>query len=299
MELKEVIQKYGVPDKSIVGKLPKGGIQLDFVGHADVTKMLIEIDPEWTWEPCAFDTDGLPAYRVENGMAHMAGWLTLCGVRRLGVGSVMHNKPDLLKELISDFIRNAAMRFGVCLSLWTKQEWEDVSPSAPAKPVVVKEANPLVSADNIARFKKACADAGLTAEQVAENANVDLNNLRESDMVALRASFKDLKEFAASPEPEFASTEEAVAAVIDMFGGEEVQPSIDNHPAGGGKPQIKDPGGSPSTKQLGMIRALGKGKELFNDDLIEAVSAFIGREINKLDDLTKGEASTAIEALQR
>jgi hypothetical protein len=298
MELKEIIQKYGVPDKSIVGKLPKGGIQLDFVGHADVTKMLIEIDPEWTWEPSAFDADGLPAYRVENGMAHMAGWLTLCGVRRLGVGSVMHNKPDLLKELVSDFIRNAAMRFGVCLSLWTKQEWEDVAPSAPSKPIVVKEANPKVSADNVERFKKACADAGLIADQVAANANVDLGNMRESDMVALRVAFKDLKEFASAPEPAFSSTQEAVAAVIDLFAGEEVQPSIDNHPAGG-KPQIKDPGGSPSTKQLGMIRALGKGKELLNDDLIVAVSAFVGRDIGKLDDLTKGEASTAIEALQR
>ena len=299
MELSEVIQKYGVPDKSIVGKLPKGVIQLDFVGHADVTKMLIEIDPEWTWEPCGYTEDGLPAYRVENGMAHMAGWLTLCGVRRIGIGSVMHNKPDLLKELVSDFIRNAAMRFGVCLSLWTKQEWEDVAPSASSKPAPVRDANPKVSADNIARFRKACADAGLDPEQVADNAGVSLDDLHESDMPKLRSSFADLKEFASAPEPAFTSTTEAVAAVIDMFGGEEVQPSIDNHPAGGGKPQIKDPGGSPSTKQLGMIRALGKGKELFNDDLIQAVSAFVGRDITKLDDLTKGEASTAIEALQK
>jgi hypothetical protein len=295
MELSEVINKYGVPDPKLVGKLPKGGMQLDFVGHADVTKMLIEIDPEWTWEPTAFDVNGLPAYRVENGMAHMAGWLTLCGVRRLGVGSVMHSKPDLLKELISDFLRNAAMRFGVCLSLWTKQEWEDVAHPAPApKPV----SNGLVSADNIARFKKACADAGLDPKQVADNAGVSLDDLHESDMPKLRSSFADLKEFASAPEPAFASTTEAVAAVIDMFGGEEVQPSIDNHPAGG-KPQIKDPGGVPSPKQLGLIRSLGRGKELNNNDLIEAVSAFIGRDITKLDDLTKGEASTAIEALQK
>ena len=86
MKLEEIIGKYGVPDPKIVGKLPKAGMQLDFVGHADVTKMLIEIDPEWTWEPTAFDTNGLPAYRVENGMAHMAGWLTVQGVRRLGIG---------------------------------------------------------------------------------------------------------------------------------------------------------------------------------------------------------------------
>lgn len=293
MELSEVINKYGVPDPKLVGKLPKGGIQLDFVGHADVTKMLIEIDPEWTWEPTAFDVNGLPAYRVENGMAHMAGWLTLCGVRRLGIGSVMHNKPDLLKELVSDFLRNAAMRFGVCLALWTKQEWEDVAHPAPApKPA----SNGLVSADNVERFKKACQDAGLDPQHVAANAGVSLDELKETDMPYLRAAFKDLKEFGGGPTM---NVDDAIAKVVDLFAGEEVEPSIQNHPAGGGKPQIKDPGGVPSPKQLGMIRMLGKGKELHNDDLIQAVSAFIGRDIAKLDDLTKGEASTAIDMLNK
>lgn len=292
MELSEVLIKYGVPDPKLVGKLPKGGITLDFVGHADVTKMLIEIDPEWTWEPAAFSADGLPAYRVENGMAHMAGWLTLCGVRRLGIGSVMHNKPDLLKELVSDFLRNAAMRFGVCLSLWTKQEWEDGAHPAPApKP----KTDGKVSGDNVARFKKACADAGLDPVQVADNAGVSLNDLKETDMPALRASFNDLKEFAGGA-PQ--TVEEAVAKVVDLFAGEEVEPSVRNHPAG--KPQIKDPGGNPSPKQLGMIRALAKSKELnSNEDLITVVSGYIGRDVSKLDELTKGEASTVIDMLNK
>jgi hypothetical protein len=73
MKLEEIISKYGVPDPKIVGKLPKGGMQLDFVGHADTQKALSEIDPTWTMEPTAFDEFGLPAFRVENGMAHMAG----------------------------------------------------------------------------------------------------------------------------------------------------------------------------------------------------------------------------------
>ena len=251
MKLEEIISKYGVPDPKIVGKLPKGGMQLDFVGHADVTKMLIEIDPEWTWEPTAFDVNGLPAYRVENGMAHMAGWLTILGVRRLGVGSVMHNKPDLLKELISDFIRNAAMRFGVCLALWTKQEWEDVShtPSTPvAKPAPVKSvstqpSDPLVSMDNIKRFVEACKSAGLNHEQIAKTAKVDLADLKESQMPALREAFAKAKDLAAQfadeePEvmddfnPNFKNTEEAVAAVINMFSAEEViAESKANHPA--------------------------------------------------------------------
>lgn len=52
VELSDVLGKYGVPDPKIVGKLPRktkqgSTIHLDFVGHADVTKMLIEIDENW------------------------------------------------------------------------------------------------------------------------------------------------------------------------------------------------------------------------------------------------------------
>jgi hypothetical protein len=318
MKLEEIISKYGVPDPKIVGKLPKGGMQLDFVGHADVTKMLIEIDPEWTWEPTAFDANGLPAYRVENGMAHMAGWLTILGVRRLGVGSVMHNKPDLLKELISDFIRNAAMRFGVCLALWTKQEWEDVShtPSAPvAKPAPVKTvsaqpSDPLVSMDNIKRFVEACKSAGLNHEQIAKTAKVDLADLKESQMPALREAFAKAKDLAAQfadtePEvmddfnPNFKNTEEAVAAVINMFSAEEViAESKANHPANG-TPQIKEPGAPATTKQIGMFRALASGKGIATKaEQLSMASDSTGRVIESLEALTKSEISELITILK-
>jgi hypothetical protein len=199
--LHEVLTKYGVPDPKIVGKLPKGGAQLDFVGHADVTKMLIEIDPMWTWEPVAFDADGLPAYRVENGMAHMSGWLVINGVRRLGIGSVMHNKPDLLKELASDFIRNAAMRFGVCLSLWTKQEWEDIpNKNAPVQPKVepVTADTPLQKTQ-INQFKKACEKANIHANDVATRANVSLEKATHGDLEKLRSVYKEMLAEAATP----------------------------------------------------------------------------------------------------
>lgn len=207
-----ILKEYGVPDPKIVGKLPKGGIQLDFVGHADVTKMLIEIDPLWTWEPVAFDADGLPAYRVENGMAHMAGWLVIHGVRRLGIGSVAHNKPDLLKELVSDFIRNAAMRFGVCLSLWTKQEWDDIDrpASAPAptpktkavpKPATLATPpQPAVNDDDpltdkqIEAFNKACVDADLNPMTIYKDAKVRFGFGKQSDLAALRVAFKNAKD---------------------------------------------------------------------------------------------------------
>ena len=319
MKLEEIIGKYGVPDPKIVGKLPKGGMQLDFVGHADVTKMLIEIDPEWTWEPTAFDANGLPAYRVENGMAHMAGWLTILGVRRLGVGSVMHNKPDLLKELISDFIRNAAMRFGVCLALWTKQEWEDVShtPSTPvAKPAPVakvepaKPSDPLVSMDNIKRFVDTCKKEGLDPDQVAKSAKIDLADLRESQMPQLRTAFRlaaDSKAPVVEEKPEvmddfnpaFKTTEEAVAAVINIFSAEEViAESKANHPANG-SPQIKEPGAPATAKQIGMFRALASGKGIATKaEQLSMASDSTGRVIESLEALTKSEISELITILK-
>ena len=322
MKLEEIISKYGVPDPKIVGKLPKGGMQLDFVGHADVTKMLIEIDPEWTWEPTAFDANGLPAYRVENGMAHMAGWLTILGVRRLGIGSVMHNKPDLLKELISDFIRNASMRFGVCLSLWTKQEWDDVShtpttsapkPAPVAKVEPAKPSDPLVSMDNIKRFVEACKTAGLNHEHVAKSANVDLADLKESQMPRLRTAFASAKELASSfaeeeplpPEvmddfnPAFNTTQEAVAAVINMFSAEEVvAESKANHPANG-TPQIKEPGAPATAKQIGMFRALASSKGIGQKaEQLSMASDSTGRVIESLEALTKSEISELITILK-
>ena len=206
MKLEEIISKYGVPDPKIVGKLPKGGMQLDFVGHADVTKMLIEIDPEWTWDPTAFDANGLPAYRVENGMAHMAGWLTIHGVRRLGIGSVQASKPDLLKELCSDFIRNASMRFGVCLSLWTKQEWDsDDAPvktpaKAPApKPATVEtpaepEADKPLTQTQVKQFVDACDKVGLDPAIVASKAQLNWDGvILQSQLPLLRDAFTILK----------------------------------------------------------------------------------------------------------
>ena len=201
-KLRAVLDEYGVPDPKIVGKLPRGNIQLDYVGHAEITKILIEIDPLWDWRPLKIDDDGLPAYRVENGMAHMAGELTLLGHSRLAVGSAPHNKQDLLKELVSDFIRNAAMRFGVALSLWSKEEWSD-SP-APAKPVkktaAKKTAAPApavaddqrVDRDTLERFFAACRGANLDPQEVAAQALVTLDEVTVSDLDALRSTFKEI-----------------------------------------------------------------------------------------------------------
>ena len=209
-ELMKVLHDYAVPDPKIVGKLPKGGIQLDFVGHADITKILLEIDPHWRWVPIAWD-NGRPAIHVENGMATMWGELTLLGQARLGVGSVRADKAELDKELVGDFLRNAAMRFGIALSLWTKQEWEDLNhnpapaPKRPAKAAdtiqrvaqkaAVKEANTKLSDAQIEQFLAACETKGVDPVAVSANAGVNIEEATEADLAKLRAAFKELASF--------------------------------------------------------------------------------------------------------
>lgn len=203
-ELLKVLHDYGVPDPSIVGKLPKGGIQLDYVSHAEITKILLTIDPHWRWVPIAWD-NGRPAIHVENGIATMWGELTLLGQTRLGVGSVRADKADLDKELVGDFLRNAAMRFGIALSLWSKQEWEDNQSVSPApKPMPMPKAPPRMKVEDdsdkplgkqkLIEFSKACAKVGLDHDQVAAHAGINLVEATNADLDKLRAAFNELKE---------------------------------------------------------------------------------------------------------
>lgn len=100
-------------------------IDLDYVGHAEVTDRLLSVDPAWSWEPLAFDEFGVP--RVTQGADNRLNlWirLTVCGVSRIGVGSVLAKSADAEKQLIGDALRNAAMRFGVALELWAKDGLE-------------------------------------------------------------------------------------------------------------------------------------------------------------------------------
>lgn len=108
--------------KESVGQLPKGGQMLDFVGHAAVVDRLLAVDPEWSWEPFAIGPDGLPALDRAGNL-----WirLTVCGVTRIGVGDGKN-----AKEVISDALRNAAMRFGVALDLWAKENLVEFAQAA-------------------------------------------------------------------------------------------------------------------------------------------------------------------------
>jgi hypothetical protein len=118
------------PEK--IGKLPRGGVVLDFVGHAATTDRLLQVDPEWTWTPVAHDERGLPRLDEHGGL-----WinLTVCGVTRLGYGDAgTKTGPNAVKEAIGDAIRNAAMRFGVALDLWAKEDLSKTPRSVSTRP---------------------------------------------------------------------------------------------------------------------------------------------------------------------
>ena len=139
-------------------------VRLDYVGHADVTDRLLTADPAWTWEPLTADElAALPT----GGL-----WikLTVCGVTRYGFGDAQGKTGgDAVKEMIGDAIRNAAMRFGVALDLWSKSDPD--APTAVVEPstdpdwlvdagIGISEAKTIDDLDTVATFIKDGVEAG-------------------------------------------------------------------------------------------------------------------------------------------
>jgi hypothetical protein len=118
-------------------RMPSGGhIDLAYVGHAEATNRLLNVDPFWDWEPLTVDERGLPQADGYKGL-----WirLTVCGMTRLGYGHAGDKTGgDAIKEVIGDAIRNAGMRFGMALDLWTTSDLEiiesGVAPDGESKP---------------------------------------------------------------------------------------------------------------------------------------------------------------------
>jgi len=123
-------------------------VDLSYVGHADVTDRLLSADPAWSWEPAYRDVDPeMLKAAIASGNAEIvrmvidnspplfdsaAGgmWMNLTihdhdgrAVTRLGYADAQGKSgPNAVKELIGDGIRNAGMRFGIALDLWSKSD---------------------------------------------------------------------------------------------------------------------------------------------------------------------------------
>jgi hypothetical protein len=105
-----------------IGKLPRTQKrpELDFVGHAAVTDRLNRVAPDWH-------------YTVdENFMWETRYWIK--GTMTIGeVSRPEYGDGDDPKEAIGNFIRRAAMRFGVAIDLWSREEL-----SGPVEPTTRK-----------------------------------------------------------------------------------------------------------------------------------------------------------------
>ena len=129
-DLRQLLAEWASPPAEMIDVIPKGGVELKYLGHAATTRALLECDPTWWWEPMSFDEIGQPWVECDDQGRPKGLWIYLhvCGVRRPGYGSCLPGKQDAVKELIGDALRNAAMRFGVAINLWGKDHPEKDAP---------------------------------------------------------------------------------------------------------------------------------------------------------------------------
>lgn len=133
-DLRSACERYWTPDQGLVSKIKRNsGLALDYVDHATVTRMLIDVDPLWTWHPMGTDMNGAPIVDCDDAGNPRALWIYLevHGKRIPAVGTIERpgakNYGDTLKELIGDALRNGALRFGICGSLWARSNWDDAT----------------------------------------------------------------------------------------------------------------------------------------------------------------------------
>jgi hypothetical protein len=166
-QLAAIPGRYAQPAADTLAYLPKGGTNIPYMGHAEITLALIEVDPMWTWEPLAI-IDGVPVIIKEQNRLAMWAKLTVLGKTIIGVGTCETRKGEPEKELIGDFLRNAAMRLGIGTKLWSK----------------ATSADPAGRADETGRQRS-------TAPREAPSAPKSADGVTDAQMKRLHATFND------------------------------------------------------------------------------------------------------------
>lgn len=158
------------------GNHTEQSIHLDYVGHADVTARLLEVDPFWSWRPWTpEELNGLPPDMRGAGI-----WihLTVLGISRPGFGDADGKRGgNAAKEAIGDALRNAAMRFGVALELWAKGDREWASQGGAGS-------HGGSQADSAAPY-----DGPSTAELLAELERIAVS--QDTDLAGITAKWRD------------------------------------------------------------------------------------------------------------
>ena len=298
-------------------------IHLDYVGHADVTNRLLAVDPQWSWEPAALDAEGLPKIaKSPDGQYVMWIRLTVGGVTRWGVGSVAADAVDLHKQLISDALRNAAMRFGVALDLWSKAERLEAAPldsHGEGQPVQVA---------NLCRGARSGAgdpQAGVVPTQVNPSWIKLIGDLMAETQVpkAARLDFarkltgreiqtvRDLTEAEANALiRQLVADKEALATAGEPqpeYHGEDSEPEDHEDPAMDSQPEPERevpttvaPKGAAAPLTAAQGRTIGRmleDLEIGSDMGARYISGVLGREVTSVNELSRGDASKVLKRL--
>ena len=156
--------------------------------------------------------------------------------------------------------------------------------------VVRQEApKPAPAVDMLTKFREACAKQGLDPQQVADEAGVNLATLTDADMPKLRDKFNQLKQ---------APTAKDVADADTLI--EQIRESFPTAEQIADTPQIKDPDAEATKAQIGKIRAMLSGRGVGSyTDKIEKVKDLLNKpHLNRLEQLTKGEANKVISIIE-
>lgn len=191
--------------------------------------------------------------------------------------------------------------------LYTAEEMSQADSPAPA-PAPQQVDGPL-SAENFAKFEKACADAGLDPEQVLAAAGVEMADVRQSHLPAMRDAFARMKQQKA--DAEIIEAEVVDDAADAAWVAEATPPASDedmlfeqvktvlNAVEVADKPKtVRNPEQPATGPQQGKIKAL-LGEKGIKDraSQLKELAVMVGRDVTSYDVLTKGEASDVIQRL--
>jgi hypothetical protein len=148
-----------------------------------------------------------------------------------------------------------------------------------------------LTADFVTKFREACAKKGVDPQDVAKQAGVDMNELKDSDAPKLRDAFKSL-----STAP--AQAQEQAKKQVASFMEQMIQDAFPSSQEV--KVEISDPDAQSTKSQVGRIRAQlqGKGCMSYTDKLEKVQDLLNMPDLKKIEHLTKGQASRLIDLIE-
>jgi hypothetical protein len=222
---------------------------LDYVGHAGITDRLLSVDPTWDWKPLSVDDRGQPYIDERGGMWIL---LTVCGMTRKGYGDAVGKKngTTAVKEIIGDGIRNAAMRFGMALDLWSKTDLHKESEPEPnpAEPFLdaLRQERIWWSEEWLAGVRREAEEAGQLDYKVPTGGGATLGEIIDNRLTWLADSARLYAEAKIKKEEERAAAVAQVAAEHGVPAQQSTPPpTASDAPAGPPPRQEQAPAGPP------------------------------------------------------